>query len=144
MNPGYSGVRDYIVNGIKEVVQKYDVDGVQFDDYFYPFNVNSTDVTLDQAAYQQSGSTLSIGAWRTQNINSLVSSVYKMIKETKPNVVFGISRRGISPTISTRAQMSTPGAASPVTSIISARRFIGRTTIRPRRLRRWPKSGRAS
>ncbi len=94
MNPGYSGVRDYIVNGIKEVVQKYDVDGVQFDDYFYPFNVNSTDVTLDQAAYQQSGSTLSIGAWRTQNINSLVSSVYKMIKETKPNVVFGISPQG--------------------------------------------------
>ena len=38
MNPGYSQVRDYIVNGIKEVVQKYDVDGVQFDDYFYPFN----------------------------------------------------------------------------------------------------------
>ena len=94
MNPGYSQVRDYIVNGIKEVVQKYDVDGVQFDDYFYPFNVNSADVTLDKAAYQQSGSTLSIGAWRTQNINSLVAAVYKMVKETKPNVVFGISPQG--------------------------------------------------
>lgn len=94
MNPGYSQVRDYIVNGIKEVVQKYDVDGVQFDDYFYPFNVNSAEVTLDKAAYTQSGSTLSIGAWRTQNINSLVASVYKMVKETKPKVVFGISPQG--------------------------------------------------
>lgn len=94
MNPGYSEVRDYIVKGVKEVVQKYDVDGVQFDDYFYPFNVNSADVTLDKAAYQQSGSTQAIGAWRTQNINSLVSSVYKMVKETKPGVVFGISPQG--------------------------------------------------
>lgn len=94
MNPGYSQVRDYIVNGIKEVVQKYDVDGVQFDDYFYPFNVNSKEVTLDQQAYIASGSTLEIGKWRTQNINSLVSSVYKMIKEVKPNVVFGISPQG--------------------------------------------------
>ena len=57
-------------------------------------SMNSADVTLDKAAYQQSGSTLSIRAWRTQNINSLVAAVYKMVKETKPNVVFGISPQG--------------------------------------------------
>ena len=94
LEPSNPDVQAYICKGVEEIVKNYAVDGIQFDDYFYPFNVNSTDVTLDQAAYQQSGSTLSIGAWRTQNINSLVSSVYKMIKETKPNVVFGISPQG--------------------------------------------------
>ncbi|WP_101697080.1 glycoside hydrolase family 10 protein [Clostridium minihomine] len=86
-NPGVAQVRSHIVSGIEEIVKNYSVDGVQFDDYFYPTQAAS----IDSVSYQASGTTLSVADWRKQNINSLVSQVYSSIKKIKPGVVFGIS-----------------------------------------------------
>lgn len=86
-NPGVAKVRDLITSGVQEIVQNYDVDGVQFDDYFYP----TTATSIDSESYQASGSSLPVLDWRLQNINSLVSQVYTAVKQTKPAVLFGIS-----------------------------------------------------
>lgn len=94
-NPAVPQVRQYIADGVMEIVRGYDVDGVQFDDYFYP-TVSSE---FDRASYEDycqtaQGEPLSLSQWRKENINALVSLVYRSIKAEKPEVVFGISPQG--------------------------------------------------
>lgn len=101
-NPSSSSVRNLIVNGVKEIVQNYDVDGIHFDDYFYPMLGNNYKSTFDANEYEEyvlqcnenGKSALSIANWRRNNINKLVKDVYSTIKEINPNVVFGISPAG--------------------------------------------------
>lgn len=69
-NPGIAEVRQLICDGVSEIVSKYAVDGIQFDDYFYP----STQFD-DAAAYQASGSNLPLADWRRDNVNQLVQAV---------------------------------------------------------------------
>lgn len=89
-NPGSKNARQLIVNGVKEIVQNYDVDGIHFDDYFYP----TTDMSFDAATYKASASTMSQADWRRENVNILVRDVYAAIKEIDPNCLFGISPQG--------------------------------------------------
>lgn len=94
-NPGLPQVREYITRGIMEVVNKYDVDGIHFDDYFYPYPVAGQTFN-DQATYQQYGAGFStIGDWRRNNVNLLVQGVHDQIKAAKPYVSFGISPFGV-------------------------------------------------
>lgn len=101
-NPSKSEVRTLIINGVKEIVKNYDVDGIHFDDYFYP-QLNSTYKTaFDAKEYntyveqkEEKGETpASIVSWRRSNVNKLVKGVYAAVKEIKPEVVFGISPAG--------------------------------------------------
>ena len=94
-NPSIPQVRELIINGVKEVVSNYNVDGIHFDDYFYP-TLNNANPALwfDKPEYDASGSALDITNWRRGNINQLVRGVYAAVKEIKPNVVFGISPAG--------------------------------------------------
>ena len=96
-NPAYAEVRKYIADGVKEIVQNYDVDGIQFDDYFYP----TQDSVFDQAEYDaykeeasQNGVPMELLEWRQANINAMVSQVYAEVRQAKPEVVFGISPQG--------------------------------------------------
>lgn len=95
-NPAYPEVRKLIVDGIKEVVENYDVDAIHLDDYFYPEDVSSID-----PAYQEYKSTcadeslMSEEQWRIYNINLLVKEISEAIKSLKPNVEFGISPPGV-------------------------------------------------
>jgi uncharacterized lipoprotein YddW (UPF0748 family) len=84
-----------IADGAAEIVSDYDVDGIHFDDYFYP-SVNDSDPSLcfDKPEYESSGSSLSLADWRRDNVNKLVSSVYTAIKEEDSKVEFGISPAG--------------------------------------------------
>ena len=94
-NPGIPAVREYITKGIMEVVNKYDVDGIHFDDYFYPYPV-AGQTFADQATFQQYGQGFSnIGDWRRNNVNQLVKGVHDAIKAVKPYVSFGISPFGV-------------------------------------------------
>lgn len=94
-NPGLPAVRDYITAGIMEVVNKYDIDGVHFDDYFYPYPVAGQSFP-DQATYKKYGGAFSnIGDWRRDNVNKLVHGLSVSIKEAKPFVKFGISPFGV-------------------------------------------------
>lgn len=97
LNPAYPEVRKLIINGVKEVVENYSVDGVQFDDYFYP----SDNPNLDDISYKEyccglpdNSQPISLKDWRFANINSLVSSTYSAIKSINPNIIFGISPSG--------------------------------------------------
>lgn len=101
-NPASSSVRKLIVNGVKEIVENYDVDGIHFDDYFYPTLGSNYEKLFDATEYttyvencKAAGKTaVSIANWRRWNVNTLVKSVYSAIKEIDPSVVFGISPHG--------------------------------------------------
>ena len=92
-NPGSDDARELIVAGVREIVENYAVDGIHFDDYFYP----STDSAFDSATYQayrSGGGSLSLGDWRRANVDELVREVYAAIKGIDSSVCFGISPQG--------------------------------------------------
>lgn len=101
LDPGDPAVRDYVIRVIMDVVRRYDVDGVHFDDYFYPYPVDSAHGTQvpfpDDSTWRTFGerSGLSRENWRRQNINEFIESVYQNIKAAKPWVKFGVSPFGI-------------------------------------------------
>lgn len=90
LDPSNKDVQQYIVNGVMEIVYKYDVDGIHFDDYFYP----TTDPSFDAQEYAANGGGLALDEWRRGNVNSLVQAVYSAIKAEEPTIRFGISPQG--------------------------------------------------
>ena len=97
LNPGMPEVRQRVVDVCKDIITKYDVDGLVFDDYFY--NQGGCDFSLDANlynAYKAQGGTLSQGDWRRENVNQMVADVNSMIKSTKPWVRFGIGPAGVA------------------------------------------------
>jgi len=103
LDPGEPLVRQYVLRVVMDVVKRYDVDGVQFDDYFYPYpEKDSAGRLLDFPDYATwvkygvpNGYAYSRDDWRRQNINQFVQSVYQNIKAVKPWVKFGVSPFGI-------------------------------------------------
>ncbi|MBU6410747.1 MAG: family 10 glycosylhydrolase [Verrucomicrobia bacterium] len=98
LDPGEPAVRQYVLNVVMDVVRRYDVDGVTFDDYFYPYPETGADGILqfpDYATWKKYGGGLSRADWRRDNINQFVHGVYQSIKAAKPWVKFGISPFGI-------------------------------------------------
>ncbi len=90
-NPGIPEVRKLIKDSILELVNNYDIDGIHFDDYFYPgreFDDSKTFATYGKD-YKN------IGDWRRSNVNTLISEVYKAIKAADKDIRFGISPFGI-------------------------------------------------
>ncbi|MDP4261819.1 MAG: family 10 glycosylhydrolase [Bacteroidota bacterium] len=99
LDPAMKGTQDHTVDVVMDIVKRYDIDGVHFDDYFYPYpSYNGNADFPDSAswtAYQQSGGKLSRGDWRRKAVNTLIKRLYKNIKEVKPYVKFGLSPFGI-------------------------------------------------
>ncbi len=100
LNPGIPDVRRHIINVIMDVVNRYDVDGIHFDDYFYPYPPNNISRTnKDYQTYKTykhgDASDNSIEAWRRENINILMRMIHDSIQVVKPWVKFGISPFGI-------------------------------------------------
>jgi uncharacterized lipoprotein YddW (UPF0748 family) len=96
INPGIPKAREHICDVVGELVSKYDIDGVHFDDYFYPYPI-ANEPFLDSTTYRIYGSRdfQDIGNWRRNNIDALIELVSTTIKETKPHVYFGISPFGV-------------------------------------------------
>lgn len=95
LNPAVSQVRDLIVGGVREIVESYDVDGIHFDDYFYPEVDNQDpDRWFDKPEYVAAGVRGPVSDWRRDNVNSLVREVYRTVKETDEQIQFGISPEG--------------------------------------------------
>ena len=94
LNPGLPAARQRIVNVCKEITVNYDIDGIVFDDYFYPNGIPTNSTAGDYNLWQSSGTSLSFGDWRRANVNQMVADVYNMIQSTKPYVKFGISPAG--------------------------------------------------
>lgn len=94
LNPGLESVRKRIVDVCKEIISNYDVDGLVFDDYFYPEGIPVTSSAGDYDLWQKSGASMTFGDWRRNNVNQMVADVYKMVQQQKPYVRFGISPAG--------------------------------------------------
>ena len=94
LNPGLESVRKRIVDVCKEIISNYDVDGLVFDDYFYPEGIPVTSSAGDYDLWQKSGASMTFGDWRRNNVNQMVADVYKMVQHQKPYVRFGISPAG--------------------------------------------------
>jgi uncharacterized lipoprotein YddW (UPF0748 family) len=98
LNPGIPAVRDYVLKVVMDVLRRYDVDGIHYDDYFYPypgagstsahFNDNATFATYARGFSNQND-------WRRDNINLFIQRSYDSIKTVKPWVKFGVSPFGI-------------------------------------------------
>lgn len=93
LNPAYDEVRDLIVSGAREVLERYDFDGLHMDDYFYP----TTETYFDTEAYgdyQASGGTRSLEDFRRNAISELVWDLHQVTQDSKPGRLFGISPAG--------------------------------------------------
>ena len=93
-DPGNPSARRFVEDAMLEAVQKYDVDGVHFDDFFYPYPEKGQDFP-DDASFAKYGAGRSRADWRRDNVNALISEMQQRIREIKPWVKFGISPFGI-------------------------------------------------
>lgn len=90
-NPALPEVQQRIVDIVKEILSKYDVDGIHMDDYFYPA-LESGEQMKDEEEYKKYGSGFkSIDDFRRNNVNVVIQNIQKAVKETKPDVVFSVS-----------------------------------------------------
>ena len=116
-DPSLPEVQEMVAQGVLEVIRNYRVDGVQFDDYFYP----TMDEAFDAERFAEYGAGQTLAEWRRSNVNALVQKVYGTIKEERPSVVFGISPQGNNDNNYTQQYsdiglwMSTPGYVDYIT-----------------------------
>ena len=95
LNPALKECRDYICDVVRDIVERYDVDGLHIDDYFYPYPVAGIDIP-DDAQYRASPNGIQDrGDWRRYNVNLFVQQMYETIHRAKPWVKFGVSPFGI-------------------------------------------------
>lgn len=95
LNPGIAENRDYICEVARDIVSRYDVDGIHMDDYFYPYPVKGESIPDDELFMEHSNGIKDQGDWRRYNVNLFVEQFYKTVHETKPWVKVGISPFGI-------------------------------------------------
>ena len=96
-NPALPATRKLIVNVVTEILENYAVDGIIFDDYFYPGGgTTEGENAPDIEEYKSSGTSMPIGDWRRRNVNDMVADVYNAIQSIKPYVRFGISPAGVT------------------------------------------------
>ena len=91
LNPAQPAVRDLVVSSIREVLTKYAIDGVQFDDYFYPDLGKNAATNFDYPEYQLYSGNASITEWRKANVSALIAAVYQAVHAVRPAAVFGVS-----------------------------------------------------
>jgi uncharacterized lipoprotein YddW (UPF0748 family) len=99
MDPAIKEVQDHSFAVVMDVVKRYDLDGIHFDDYFYPYReYNQGKDFPDDAtwkAYLASGGTMARDDWRRDAVNKFIQRIYKGIKKAKPWVKFGVSPFGV-------------------------------------------------
>lgn len=99
MDPALKSVQDHSIAVVMDVVKRYDIDGVHFDDYFYPYwDYNDGKDFPDDAswaAYQAAGGTLERNDWRRKAVNDFIQRLYYEIKLARPECKFGLSPFGI-------------------------------------------------
>ena len=90
-NPASSKVETLILEGIEEIIKSYDVDGIHFDDYFYP---KSDDIDKNEYEKSLKDNNLTLQQFRLNTISSLIKKTYKLIKSYDKAIFFGISPDG--------------------------------------------------
>ncbi len=93
-DPGLPEVRKFVSNVIKDIVTRYDVDGIHFDDYFYPYRITGKEFP-DSKSFATYGKGMKKDDWRRSNTDSIIIQLKTAIKSVKPWVKFGISPFGV-------------------------------------------------
>ncbi len=93
-DPGLPEVITYVTTVVKDIVTRYDVDGIHMDDYFYPYPVGGKEFP-DYKSYSLYGKGMDKRAWRRSNCDSIIKRIHDMIMDVKPMVKFGISPFGV-------------------------------------------------
>jgi uncharacterized lipoprotein YddW (UPF0748 family) len=93
LDPALSEVRQQIKNVVGDILSKYDVDGIIFDDYFYPYGGTTNQDAASVAKYKPAG--MDVHDWRRDNVNRMIADVYDTIQAVRPWVTFGVSPFGI-------------------------------------------------
>ena len=97
-DPSKKGTQEHGLAVVMDIVKRYDIDGVHFDDYFYPYPTYNGNADFpDSGSYKEyvdKGGQLSLGDWRRNSVNEFIQTLYKNIKAEKPYVKFGLSPFG--------------------------------------------------
>jgi len=93
-DPGNKEVQEYVEQVVRDLVRRYDIDAVHFDDYFYPYRIPGKEFP-DEASFQKYGEGMTREDWRRSNVDSVIRKLSVAIKEEKKNVQFGISPFGV-------------------------------------------------
>lgn len=89
-NPACAENHGRIIDGVREIICKYDIDGIHIDDYFYPSASEKVDAK-QYSQYTDNGGMLSLEEWRKINLNAFISAIYTTVKAENPELVFSIS-----------------------------------------------------
>lgn len=101
LDPGDPAAQEHSLRVVRDVAQRYDIDAIHMDDYFYPYAIREAGQRVDfpdeptWAKYQASGGALSRDDWRRDNINRFVERLYRDVKAIRPSIRVGISPFGI-------------------------------------------------
>lgn len=93
-DPGNKDVQAFVTNVVRDVVSRYDVDAIHFDDYFYPYRIAGKEFP-DSQSFAKYGNGLDKEAWRRSNVDSIILALSKAIKEENKYIRFGISPFGV-------------------------------------------------
>ena len=93
-DPGNKDVQLFVENVIRDIVARYEVDAIHFDDYFYPYRIAGKEFP-DNPSYERYGGNMSKDDWRRSNVDSIILMLSRSIKEIKPTCKFGISPFGV-------------------------------------------------
>jgi len=93
-DPGSKEVQQYVTTVIADIVDRYDVDAIHMDDYFYPYRINGKEFP-DSVGYARYGKGMNKDDWRRSNVDSVISMISRSIKKLKPWCKFGISPFGV-------------------------------------------------
>ena len=92
LNPALPEVRQRITDIVDDIITKYDIDGIVFDDYFYLQGIKTEDIA-EQEKYNTTG--MPVADWRRDNVNRMIAQVYNKLQEKKPYLRFGVSPAGV-------------------------------------------------
>ena len=120
-DPGIPAVQQYIVDAAVEIVEKYDVDGIHLDDYFYP----GTDFNDEKTYQKYAKANVSLADWRRSNVDTLIRMLDEALHKADPDIRFGVSPFGIWANQATMAEGSdTNGAESYTQHYADTRKWV--------------------
>ena len=93
-DPGNKDAQKFVVNVVRDVVKRYDIDAIHFDDYFYPYHIAGKEF-MDTASYRRYGNGMNLADWRRSNVDSIIRHLSIAIKEENKYCKFGISPFGV-------------------------------------------------
>lgn len=93
-NPGLPEVMHYLNDIARDIIERYDIDGLHMDDYFYPYRISGKEFP-DNTTYLKYGNGMTKDEWRRSNCDSIVKMLHETVLETKPFIKFGISPFGV-------------------------------------------------